>query len=184
MKPCLKHKKNLVLFALKSLDSEKNQNLVQHLKTCPGCAAYLAEIESVYQAASEPRVTLRNSPPLPSSIHELRQRIRADAQSTPPRQFTPWFLLAPASAVVLLLAASLFFYNRPLSEKVANTNPTPPPIKTVTTPSSHKSNFQPTLAHYRASAGRSFENLDAILAAESERTAPSPDPLMISSSLE
>src|SRR5579859_7684350 len=168
MKPCSKNRPSLSLLAVNALERSRAESLRLHLRSCPGCRVYLAEISGVVQTlGSMPAVSELE---VPSGFHrELSRRIRAESSSG----FWPgvkellrtcslnWRMGMPPAAVAVTLVAAWLAVSA--SHNRHNTaHPTRPIAFIPDMPKTTVLNF----ATYRILASRSPEALDQEMARE------------------
>lgn len=177
MNPCPGNKKLIAWLALDALDDRSARELRAHLKTCPGCAHYLAEMSGIAGriASAEPAADL---PPSETFHRRLMLRIKAEApaplwrriaDSLPPA-LVNWQVAFPLAA---MLAALLVIEIGPRWHPPAEAHSPvtiarrPGPVAGV--------DLAPTVANYQHAAGQSLEKLDALLAREGRQTSrPAP----------
>lgn len=92
----------------RTLDEKERESLDAHLQSCPGCAAYLADLQFIADALAE-------EPPLPAALHEsimggiLDEVHSTIVQTRQPNRRPPvvGMLVAAAACVALVLSGAL-----------------------------------------------------------------------------
>jgi anti-sigma-K factor RskA len=179
MKPCPDRKESLALLAAGVLESSAARDIQIHLENCPDCRAYLAGMQQLCSDLASTRPAETALQPSPGFHARLKHRVQAEKTHRAPSRFIEFILAcldhrrligatAAAVAVVLVVWISLGPGDRLTPELSRKTNPEPSAI-TV------ERRFDPagssTLMAYQAAFNQSFEDFDALISLNAERSS-------------
>jgi anti-sigma factor RsiW len=178
MKPCSRNRKLLALLAVDELDLAKAQTMRGHIEECEGCRFYYQSMARVY---SGQRAIVEKLPEVEASFG-LHQAVMAKIRRTNGRSSdaTPstlnWIRIGAVAASLVLLVFCAMMFSRQKQEKPLARHEVTRPAPETKGPKE----FQPSIAGYRKNAGKSFENLDALLNKEGGRNPGNGESLDIS----
>ena len=167
MKPCAAYRKPVALLAAAALSDAESGPIQEHLHTCPGCRAYLAQISAIsadHSAAASALPAVEVRP-------RLYQRVAAAIRSSPTAPGAgggmAWamgrFQLAGVASLLFVAALGSLALLKPSPSTVVA------PVKRVATLVPPAETGGTRLVAYRLALNRSPEALDQLLAAEAAR---------------
>lgn len=181
MKPCRANRKRIVLLAVDGLEAEAAQKLREHLRACPGCRQYRAEIaeaccDQIRAAQLLPHVEAGDR------FHRRLESRIAGTAATPAvlhwaglwsSYLNGWKVALPAAALVVV-GLVLFRPGQPTHPKQSIPVASHSSAVTMTPADS-----PPSLGRYRSALSRSFEELDASLTKDIGRSPQAPEPIIM-----
>ena len=177
MKACSSNRKLLADLALDQLDVTRSTEMRLHMESCEGCRIYFESLAEIYAGQ---RGYLEKAPEAEAGFtlhHNLMAQIHGESRK--PDSAVHWVKWAAAGACLLILMICVALLSREKkTEPRVITGFSPTQQIQISSPKSR--DFQPTLSDYRRKAGRSFENLDALLSKEAERRSGTDDSVSIS----
>lgn len=177
MRPCASRRESVALLASGACPDDQADELRRHLKTCAGCRESfrrLAEVRDEHVAAA----TNLPEASVPSRLlNRVASRIRVDAE---PRRGAPWTsvlldwrgIVGWAALLAVVVGGALWFRepSKP-APTLSGTGVSQPPSVARTTTAPPSGN---RLVSYRLALNHSPEALEAMLQAETVRSAPPP----------
>jgi len=169
MKPCFRNRRLLAWMAADILDAQQAKDLRAHVKSCPSCTQYLAELSQVSQKLTSSAQSAPDVEPSSSFHQNLVRKLRVAQPASIPEKLAAWSRLldwrvAMPIAAILLLAILVFPQRTPL---VSQTGPRP--VASVVIPSA---DVAPTIANYELIANRSLDQLDELLTKQGNKPLP------------
>jgi hypothetical protein len=182
MSPCRNNRKRIALMAADVLDDRQSQPLQAHLKICPDCRRYLAEISRLTEKLSSSIVTSN----IEASDHFHQRIVRSittgAGQSSAEQRLTikSWFIgcLDRPRKTAFALGASLALVTALFVLTVSQHDPATPKSSLRTYSQLSLSGQitsvpSPTLSNYRKAVNGSPEKLDELLALQCRRHSQS-----------
>jgi hypothetical protein len=182
MKSCQQYREEARLILVETPKLTPSESLLKHRQLCPACDQYWQDLDQTCAALF---VDARNFPAITAGdAFHSRLRTRIATAETPVRSVHTflgvlsalrrqlgWKTVYIASAVCVIVAFAV------TTREQAQTPEHTPRGIVRSVPSTPVKDSRPTLAAYRAIASRSFDELDAVLAKDSNRLLPvDPEP--------